>query len=890
MESGKYGAMLPQQADHAKFDSLLPAHRSERGSHDSRSKKVLRQRLLDLIEGHELAPITLITAPAGYGKSTIAHQWVSQHPDRACGWCQIRAEHNSYGKFLTHLWHVVDVAIGEELPPPEISPGTILGRLQQHRAPIVLVLDDYHRIENDQVHAFVAQLARGLPPNAHLLVSSRSVPGISVARLRVLGQVRHIGEDDLAFTIEEIEQVFADKGFDKELLARLTERAAGWITGVQLTLMTIDSDAYRTPNQIDRVRDSIAVNPLLDSYIVEEVLNALPDDLRQFVLDTAALINLEPDLCDAVLGIDRSRAFLRQLEDRHVFVSRPNGIGTPLVYLDLFAECVLHVRRRYSNERSADELRLRAAQWHRDRGDYEQAARYALAASAWPLAAELIRAILPGSTATAYALASYDWLRQLPEEYYRDDPVLSSNFLTLMLKCGRYNEARALFETTARLYESALDPASAGWRAVQQGMLAFMDGNYDDVVRQCNRALSLLPPDAADGRLFAAVGIYRVEAVRGNTEAAHEALNLVAQWRNNRSREFPYWYPAILPDMVNSAAVRGDLPDAISMAHQFLTGLSGSFSDSLTPIRIRLLALVLEQNRLDLAEELADEIMRHLRTSSYRAWFPRADAILSRYFLACDEPDRAWDVIDRSLKSTRRYGGAALIRKAETSAANFWLHAGQPGLSAHLAYRIGADADLVAEFGEIEPRTVRLRLLMRDGNLLQAQDLATRSRMLARDHGNVAAEIEFLVWSSVLARAMGDSIAADSDLRSALELGAPGGFVRVYASTDVDLTDAIRALLPGLSERARAHARTLLGEPEQVEAATDVASWNEAGLTAREREVLAELISGKSNREIAEALYITERTVKKHLASLFRKSGASNRMMLALWAQEQMTG
>jgi LuxR family maltose regulon positive regulatory protein len=147
---------------------------------------VPRQRLLDLIDGPELAPITLITAPAGYGKSTIAHQWVTHHPTRACGWYQIRTEHNSLGTFLHNLWRAIDAATGEsEDPPQEVSIGIVLERLRRQPASIVLVLDDYHLIENELIHQVVEVLLRDLPDSKYIVIRPGSAALATRSRLHL---------------------------------------------------------------------------------------------------------------------------------------------------------------------------------------------------------------------------------------------------------------------------------------------------------------------------------------------------------------------------------------------------------------------------------------------------------------------------------------------------------------------------------------------------------------------------------------------------------------------------------------------------------------------------------------------------------------------------------
>jgi LuxR family maltose regulon positive regulatory protein len=845
-----------------------------------------RARLLDRIESPSLAHITLITAPAGYGKTTLAYQWTMRHPSLGCGWYRVQAEHDAPATFLRQLWHAVDTAAGEHGDPPtEVTVQHLLDRLRMQPAPIMLVLDDYHVVENKQIHRAVDQLFRGLPDHVHFILLSRNTPRLSLARLRTTGQVRQLTQADLAFTVDEVEQFFAAYALSGDFLTRLTDATEGWIAGLQLSKLAMDATGQRAPVDIDQFIATLPDNRLFHDYFIEEVLDPLPEDLRRFVLDAVFLERLEPDLCNAVLEIDTSERLLDQLEDRGVFVWRSGGIGTALTFHLLFAQCVQRLRRLAPGGMDENELRLRSAQWHRERGELREAVNVALAAEAWSFAAELMREFLPASTVLNQPWEAYAWLCRLPEPYLTDDPELNRSYLNALLLTGRFDRARPFLEA-----EPGPDPIAQGWHANQRALLAHADGNRSDALFQSHQALSLLPSEIANGRLLAWSNIFREECARGNREVAYAALNGAELARQRHARELPYWRSYLVPEIANESAIRGDLIGAETLARHFLDELPPYFDGTIGHIKSLLLSLYLEQERLDLVGNVVADVERSLQEQDYRIWYVDAFTALAEYYLACDEPDRAWELLDQSLTLTRRYGGYALIRKAEASAASFWLRTGRHQLAQLWTLRTGLEPHLSWTFGGTEPRLVRIGLLMRNGQALEAKALLEESLSLARHQGHVAAEIALLVWSSVVSGNMEARSEADAALRKALELGAPGRFVRVFRSTGSDLSDEIRRLLPTLSDDARRHAVSMVGEPAPVVQPEAASPLSEAGLTQREQEVLAELVLGKSNREISESLYISERTVKKHLANLFRKTGTSNRIAVAMWGRERMPG
>lgn len=855
------------------------------------SNSVPRKRLLACIDAPQLAPITLITAPAGYGKSTLVRQWAAQHPSYRYGWYQIRPEHNALSTFLLHLWHAIDESTGKSEPAPEhITIDLLLERLRASSSSTLLVLDDYHVIENESIHQVVEQIFRDLPSHAYIFLLSRHIPDIPLARLRAYGRVRQITQEDLAFTFEEVKQVFSGIDASDDLLCRITKKSEGWIAGLQLTLISVNLKSDSISEELDRLVAEMVENRLLNEYIVEEVLDSLPDDLRRFVLDTSVLDTLDPELCNSVLQISSSERLLDRLEDAIVFVGRPGGAGRPLTYHRLFAECMQRLRQRAEIEPSTAELRLRASRWHLARGDFEEAAEYALAAEAWNEAAKIISEFIPLDFAHTNVWDSFDWLGRLPESALRTDMPLFQSYISSLLGNGYIDLARPLVKTFLHAPEFEPTPQQKGWHANQCAYIAFVDGDRGEALYQSYQALGYFPPEDASGRLLAWSGIHREYCAQGERELAQEAVRQGEADHNRQSRDSIYWHSLITPDIANDMAIRGDLVAAEELNLHFIKTLPPMLQTSLGAFKLRLLCIHLEQDRLDLAAADVEDILADLKERHYLIWYSGALVGVANYYFATGDQERAWHTLQRSLQLTRQRGGRELIRKAETGIANYWLRTGQDNLAQYWADTTPLSPYVIRAFGDVDPRSLRAQLLFRQGRPHDAMALLTESLAIARSIGNVAAEIAFQVDASVVARAMGSRAEADAHLRIALELGAPGRFSRIYSSAGVDLSEEIRALMPAIGPAAREHAYSLVGTSIPIVRSSGESEWIEAGLTEREREVLIELVLGKSNREVAETLFITERTVKKHLANLFRKTDTSNRTALALWGRERMPG
>ncbi len=272
---------------------------------------------------------------------------------------------------------------------------------------------------------------------------------------------------------------------------------------------------------------------------------------------------------------------------------------------------------------------------------------------------------------------------------------------------------------------------------------------------------------------------------------------------------------------------------------------------------------------------------------NYRKWFPDAQRALASLYFQQGQPDRALALLEDGLSKVREIGGSALKHRIEASIMQLWLQTGKRELARRWWSRWDAPVRFTRLFGDVQPYAIQLHFLVHDHRFEEAEAVIAEALATARRLRHLPAEIECLVWAAIVAQRQGDEEATRTHLGNALTLGAPGGFHRVYFAAGGDLRDAIKDLAPQLSGLTKRHALELAGvaaTENREPAATRGVSKDSPDLTPREEDVLIELRAGKTNRQIAESLFITERTVKKYVASLIQKSGATNRTGVVLWA------
>src|SRR5215216_313617 len=427
----------------------------------TRPNLVARPRLIVKLEPEAGHKLMLISAPAGFGKTTLLGEWAASRSDEQCvAWVSLDEGDNDPARFLSYLvaaLQTVEEEIGEGVlsslrapgsPPVEALTGALINELADVPGTLAIVLDDYHLIDSDQVHGMVAFLLERLPSNVHLLIASRIDPPLPLARLRARGQITEINATDLFFTREEAVTFLKETmglNLSEEDVAALEERTEGWIAGLQLAALSM-RDREDVPGFVRAFSGSH--RDVLD-FLSEEVLERQSEQMRAFLLETSILQRLTEELCDAVTDRDDGQEALERLERENLFVVPLDDERRWYRYHHLFADVL---RGLLEQERSEEvkELHLRAASWYERNGWASEAVEHALAAGDAGWAARLVEYYAQALFQRGEGVTVDRWLSALPAGLVRSRPRLSLAQAILAFITGRADEVEPLLTDAER--------------------------------------------------------------------------------------------------------------------------------------------------------------------------------------------------------------------------------------------------------------------------------------------------------------------------------------------------------------------------------------------------------------------------------------------------------
>src|SRR5213082_699009 len=402
-----------------------------------RPNVVSRPRLLERLNEGLHRKLTLIAAPAGFGKTTLVSEWV-EGIERATAWLSLDEGENDPARFLAYLvaaLQTIAATLGEGVlgvlqssqpPPPEAILTALLNEITTLLDQFVLVLDDYHVIDAKPVDLALTFLVEHLPPQMHLVIATREDPPLPLAHLRARGELTELRAADLRFTPSEV-AAFLNSVMGLSLspgdIAALEDRTEGWIAGLQLAALSM-----RGREDIPEfIRAFTGDHRYILDYLVEEVLTRQPAPVRSFLLQTAILDRLSGPLCDAVTGQEEGNARLEALERGNFFVVPLDDRRHWYRYHHLFAE-VLSAHLMAEQPDQVATLHLRASEWYEQNGSAADAIRHALAAKDFERAADLVELAVPAMRRSRQETTVLGWLKALPDELVRARPVLSVHY------------------------------------------------------------------------------------------------------------------------------------------------------------------------------------------------------------------------------------------------------------------------------------------------------------------------------------------------------------------------------------------------------------------------------------------------------------------------------
>ena len=876
----------------------------------SRFRPVVRRRLFALLDDGTKGPVTLLAAPAGYGKTLLLTSWTTgAGPPGPVAWVRVGPGDHQPRQFWAHVLAALDGAgvvrpdglLAGLNPRLEIGDGflrALVGGLFELDGPVVLILDDLHEATGQVVAGQLRFLLRHAPPQLRLVVATRADPPLALHRLRVAGQLSEIREAELAFTLEEAGTLLADHGVALSAgeLETLWRRTEGWAAGLRLAALSLG--AHPQPGRF--VADLAGDDRAIAGYLVEEVLAAQPPELRAFLLRTCVAERLCGDLADALTGGSDGARVLARLEREHVFTSATGPNRTWYRYHPLFAE-LLRAELRYEHAAELPDLHRRAASWHAGNGQPVPAVRHALAAGDVDQAAALLAASWAPMLVEGQAAVLRELVSRLPGDRVRATPELAIVAALSRLAMGELEEADAWLGLAL-----AAEPRFAREAAGTAGRRE--------------------PPGTRHPRTQAALHLARLYRARlvGDAADAGPAARVLLAPAGNKALEATGAdddHRTLAQALLGAAQLwSGQLEDAATNLERARddAGRRGLEVVALTATaHLALLEGVL--GRLGSADELARLATEQARRVDWSASSQLACADLALAVCAYHRDDLATAAAALDRAAAAAAGDRPVLLAAAILAAWLAAGAGAEAAEAALARLDGAElatrgrpprllraaaraarAKLLAATGDEqaasaalgsdEPRppvevvvSARLQVTLGDP-AAAARSLAP---LLAGGPGGPAPElplaIEAHLVDALASQELADHVAAVRSLRSALDLAAPEGYRRVFVEGGMPVRvlladhlhwDSTHHLLVGsLLERLRAVA----GADHRPAGLPTAPAPLVVPLSEREQVVLRYLSSRLSAGEIADELYVSLNTVKTHIKSIYRKLDTNRR-------------
>jgi len=866
-----------------------------------RWQPVARQRLFGLLDEGTRGPLTLLAAPAGYGKTLLMTSWTTgARPPGPVAWVRVGPGDHHPPQFWAH---VLAALRGAEVVPPdgllaglspqvEIGDGflhTFVAGLFELRRPVVLILDDLHEATGQAVVGQLRFLLRHAPSQLRLVVATRSDPPLALHRLRVAGQLSEIRGADLAFTVEETAALLADHGvaLSGEELETLWRRTEGWAAGLRLAALSMRGQSQPGRFVADLAGDDRAIA----GYLVEEVLAAQPPELRRFLLRTAVADQLSGDLADALTGGSNGARILARLEREHVFTSATGPNRAWYRYHPLFAE-LLRAELRYEHAGELPDLHRRAATWHAGNGQPVRAVRHALAAGDVDQAAGLLTASWAAMLAQGQAGVLAELVSRLPGERVRTTPELAVVAALSRLALGKLEEADAWLGLAA---------AAEPWRATGptgRGGPGPRPPRNGSAMRLARLYRARLVGDVADAGPAARVPPALAEGDDDDRRTLSHALLGVAQLWSGQLEE-----AAASLEQARADADRTGRPVVAIGATGHLALLEAVRGRLGRATELGLLATE-QARRVDwsASPQLAGAHLALAVAAYHRDDLPAATAALdraTRTALAGDRPLRlAAAVLGAWVAAgTDRGDAAAALGRLDGAVAATGgrpprlLAAAARAARAKLLAATGDEDAALAELDRTDASPAPVEALVLARLQVATGDPAAAGRtlapLLADEPGQPAPELPLAIAAhltdALANQELADHAAAARAMRRALDLAVPEDYRRVFveggAPVRVLLADHLHRdnthhlLVGSLLERLRTEAGRAASPAGRSAAAGPLV----VPLSEREQVVLRYLSSRLSAGEIAEELYVSLNTVKTHIKSIYRKLDTNRR-------------
>jgi len=861
------------------------------------------------------AQVIVLRAPAGFGKTTVMLQLAARRKaaGEATAWLNLDASDDDLARFLIHLEAAMTRA--GAILPAAADGGSVPGLLQRVGAatqPFSLFLDDFESVQSSAVLDLLRQLLDNLPAPWQVVIGSRTVPSLGLGRLRAHGRVLELGLEQLRFSLEEARDFLRLRRglpLGDLLVDRLHGATEGWVTA--LWLASVALEGHRDPDVF--LQAFSGSNAAIAEYLAEDVLAKQPEAVRDFLLRTSILAQLDAPLCDALLDRDDSRDMLAQIERANLFLVPADAQRQTYRYHALFAE-FLRTQLAQREPAAVGALHLRAAHHYEAQGRPVPAIEHALRARDGALAGRLLLAHSQTLLHSGRFRLLSRWLDSLPAAQFEAHPMLFVIRAWALAFTHRYHEALALLQ---EMKQRAPAVSGSDAEALQANMLALEPMVLSMMDRSEGTDLAIRNHPNIDPRHRFPYSLLTNTLAMFYTalNRIDEARMLLDQARRSHHRIGSIFSMVVAECTEGWISLRqGRLQDAIArfrIAMNNMTLDATGRADGNPNAAVHLAGALYEAGQLDEAERLLRSSMPLVREVGQLDHLVKGHITLARLAWHRGEPERAFGILGELEYLGHQDETPRLAASAELERSRLALLRGDTK-GATLYLRRAEDTKLhplqsgmTLPLHDVESKMLaRLRLRLRSGKTADLAGLATElGHAIEEAHGEanhrLALVLELLLAEAHQRRGRGDD--ARATITQALVRAAPEGIVQPFI--DEGATAAALALWWCRSLRTKPPAGVGIAYIERLErACSGVTSGDEdvavpAGhsvgvpptfeaLTFREIHVLKLLVRGQSNHAIAQALFVSENTVRTHLRNIFGKLGASNRTQAANLARQ----
>jgi LuxR family transcriptional regulator, maltose regulon positive regulatory protein len=884
----------------------------------TRPEFVPRPLLIEQLREGLHRKMTLISAPAGFGKTTLVTEWLTSLQAKNQGasriaWLSLDKWDNELARFLRYFIATLNQLEPDEpdfgkgalsllqtpQPPVETILTTLVNELTAIADKCIVILDDYHLIDTPDIHTALAFLLEYLPPQVHLVIITRVDPHLPLARLRSQDHLTEIRAADLRFSSTEaadfFNRVMGLRLSEKDVVA-LETRTEGWIAGLQLAAFSLQGKDE--PSKL--VHSFTGSNRLVLDYLIEEVLKQQPESLQKFLLQTSVLNHLSGSLCDALTGQNSGRETLEMLERANLFIIPLDEERRWYRYHHLFSD-LLRQRLQQTYPELVSRLHHNASEWAEQHGFINEAIEHALDAREFDRAETMVEDHFGDNYELVSQIVLRRWLSKFPKNFFNSKPHLLILHAWNLFTTGQFEAADLILQTVEKKLRpsSNLEPVLGkdhdqraeryrerlyGRQATIRSFLASYSGDISGTIQNALLALDNLAEEELAWRSAALITLGDAYSRNGQMRDAHE-IRLKALATGKASGDI-YVQLIVNLNLAENLRQQGKLHQVVEICERQMQiadekgiseagvvgWLAGIWGEALA-----------EVNVLGKAYDHAAKGVKLTAGSGDVTYIVMSNLYLIRILFSQGDTPGAENVV-RSLENTTSDYVLPAWAMLQLSAwkSRIWLEQGKLALASQWAAARDLDPDIEPEFLHEMEHIVYARILIAQEKIDEAMRLLQRLFEAAKAGGRTARMIEVLNLQAVAFQTQGEPDRAIQVLGQSLALAEPGGFIRIFVDEGPRMAQLLfDALSQGIVPEYIQNILAAFPRDDPKRNASpkrpdNPSEWIEP-LSDRELEILQLIDQGLTNPEIGKRLYISLNTVKVHTRNIYSKLGVNNR-------------